>query len=278
MHRFPPYQYKDQNCVTKKGEFRPPSIEEREAILGFPIGFTLQCHPKASHGYTSHRDCRLSLLGNSWSVPVVCWLLSSLFHILGLIGPSTVQDIINRLAPGQAQSLQGLLLRPPMCSSTSTFACNELLVRKLCGLVSTKGEDLLLQHNTDLPVKHHRLRLSLPGRLWRWRTVAGWKWSDSSEHINVLELRAVLTTIKWRTERLHQQDLRCIHLVDSLVVLHGLSRGRSSSRRMRRTLMKLNSYLLATGLQPTWAYINTHQNPADRPSRQVIKRKWAKKG
>ena len=206
------------------------------------------------------------------------WLLSSLFHLLGLIRPCTVQDIVNRLAPGQSQTLQGVLLRPPMCSSTSTLGCSELLVRKLCGLVSIKGEDVLLQHSTDLPIRHHRLRLSLPGRLWRWRTVAGWRWTDSSEHINVLELRAVLASVRWRVERLHQHDLRCIHLVDSLVVLHGLSRGRSSSRKLRRTLMRLNAYLLASGLQPVWAYIEKHQNPADKPSRRGVEKKWAKKG
>lgn len=89
----------------------------------------------------------------------------------------------------------------------------------------------------------------------------------------MLELRATLTSIKWRVERLHQLDVRCLHLVDSLVVLHSLTRGRSSSRKMRRTLMRVNSYLLASGLHPLWGYVDTDQNPADRPSRRgVIKR------
>ena len=164
-----------------------------------------------------------------------------------------------------------------MTWSTKTISENADLVKKLCGLVSLKGEDLLLQHHTDLPVKFHRLRLSIPSKMWRWQTVAGWRWGDQGEHINVLELRAVLTTIKWRIERLQQCDLRCIHLVDSLVVLHALSRGRSSSRKMRRTLMRLNSYLLASGLHPTWGYVDTHQNPADRPSRRGVKKKWLKR-
>ena len=278
FHRVPPYQYKDENCLWRStGEARPPNVEEREAILGFPIGFTKQCVAKSLHGAEGHRDCRLTLLGNAWSVPVVCWLLSSLFHVLGFTQQLTIQGVVDRLAPGKSQYLQGLLLRPPMCSSTTTLGCSELLVRKLCGLVSLRGEDLMLQHGTDLPVRHHRLRQSLPGRLWHWRTVAGWRWTDSSEHINVLELRAVLITIRWRIERLHQQDIRCLHLLDSLVVLHALSRGRSSSRKMRRTLMRLNSYLLVLGLQPIWAYIDTHQNPADTPSRRGVKKKFLKK-
>ena len=277
-HRFPPYQYRDSNCLTNgKGEFRPPSVVEREAILGFPAGYTRQCMAKSHHESPKHRDCRLSLLGNSWSVPTVGWLLWSLFHILGLVPCMTVQEVVQRLSPGGSQFLQGLLVRPPLTWSTTTHQCSEVLVRKLCGLVSVKGEDILLQHHTDVPIRFHRLRLSLPARLWRWRTVCGWTWEDKSEHINVLELRAALTTIKWRVERLRQMDLRCIHLVDSLVVLHALSRGRSSSRKMRRTLMRLNAYLLASALQPVWAYVDTGQNPADKPSRRGVKKRWVKK-
>ena len=152
-----------------------------------------------------------------------------------------------------------------------------MLVRKLFGLVSLKGEGLLLQHHADVPVHYRRLRMSLPVRLWRCRTVSGWQWQDSSEHINVLELRAALTTAKCRVERLKQIDLRCLHLVDSLVVLHAFSRGRSSSRKMRRTLMRLNAYLLASGLRPLQAYVDAGQNPADKPSRRGVRKRWLKK-
>lgn len=65
----------------------------------------------------------------------------------------------------------------------------------------------------------------------------------------------MLIAVKWRVERLKQVDIRCIHMVDLLVVLHALSRGRSSSRKMGRTIMRLNAYLLVSGLRPLWAYV-----------------------
>ena len=35
LHRFPPYQFRDINClVNSRGDFQPPNIAEREAILG----------------------------------------------------------------------------------------------------------------------------------------------------------------------------------------------------------------------------------------------------
>ena len=277
-HRYPPYQYRNENCLRNRaGEFRTPNIQEREVILGFPVDYTFQCHKKSEHGKLAHEDCRLTLLGNSWSVVVVAWLIGCLVHLLGFCDSVSTQEIVNRIKPGAAEDLQSILLRPPLAASTLTLADSKRLVQKLCGLVSLKGEDILLQAVSDIPVRYQRLRSSIPARLWRWRTISGWRWQGASEHINVLELRAVLTTLKWRIEHLGQCDVRCVHLVDSLVVLHALTRGRSSSRKMRRTLMRISSYLLASGLGPVWAYVDTHQNPADRPSRRFVKKKWLKR-
>ena len=68
-HRFPPYQYMECHCVVNaQGRLRPPSVCEREVILGFPPNYTMQCMSKSLHGSLEHEDCRLTLLGNSWAV------------------------------------------------------------------------------------------------------------------------------------------------------------------------------------------------------------------
>ena len=277
-HRFPPYQFKDCHCLQNhEGRLRPPNVVEREVIMGFPAGYTNQCFGKALQGTLDHEDCRLTLVGNSWHVGVIAWLLSQLLVPLGLTSPLSLQDIVDRLAPGGSPVLQGLLLRPPLMNDTKTFHPSERLVAKICGLTSLKGEDILLQNPSEIPVRYHRLRSSLPAKLWRWRTVTGWQWSGNPEHINVLEARAVLTTIKWRILQRKQCNIRCLHLVDSLVVLHALTRGRTSSRKMRSTIMRINAYLLASGLQPLWGFVDTKQNPADKPSRWNVKKKWLKR-
>lgn len=277
-HRFPPYQYMAQHCLQDyEGNLRVPNVKEREAIMGFPPNYTLQCMKKEHHGATHHEDCRLSLVGNSWMVGVVAWLVQQLLGPLGVTQPMELDQIVNELTPGKSHHLQSLLLRPPFGQATRTFSPNDHLTAKLAGLVSTKGEDLMLQSVSEVPVKYHRLRTGIPGRLWRWRAVSGWKWKGDAEHINVLEARAVFTSVKWRILQHKQVNVRCIHLVDSLVVLHALTRGRSSSRKMRRTIMRISSYLLASGLRPTWGYINTKDNPADRPSRWGTRKRWVKK-
>ena len=66
----------------------------------------------------------------------------------------------------------------------------------------------------------------------------------------------------------HQQHVgvRFVHLTDSLVCLHCLSRGRSSSRKLRRTMSRINGFS-PRNAHPVWGYVHTDQNPADKPSR-----------
>ena len=278
LHRFPPYQYRAENCVVNRaGQVRVPSVKEREAILGFCMDYTRRRMVKSMEGKPAHNDCRLSLLGNSWSIPVVVYLLYCLFRTLGLLPALDVETLVLRLTPGKEQNLGSLLLRPPIRQTTKAGAPPVGLVPRLLGQVSVKGEDILLQLGTDLPARYHRLRASIPSKLWRWKDVAGWRWTGDAEHINALELRAVKTAIVWRLKELEEGACRFLLLIDSLVVLHALSRGRSSSRRLRRTLCRIGALQLASGLVGVWAYVDTHQNPADRPSRRPLHRKWGKR-
>ena len=87
---------------------------------------------------------------------------------------------------------------------------------KLGNMISIKGEDIMLTTPTNQLAKFHRLRATVPARCWRWRVVSGWKWKSLGEHINSLELRAILTSLRWRIEHAHHFKTRFIHLTDSL--------------------------------------------------------------
>eukprot|EP00438_Fugacium_kawagutii_P005457 Skav215026 [mRNA] locus=scaffold966:479153:485299:- [translate_table: standard] len=268
-HRFPPYQYQRCNCLTNAaGEFRLPDVAERELMLGFPLNYTATCSTKQNRKKEDTMDTRLTLLGNSWSVPVVACLLVPLLWILGFSDWVTPQEVVDRCRAGASSLVQGRLVRLPLnpVRGSVTGSAHQLAF-KLCNLVSIKGEDVMINAASDRQVKFQRLRASVPAKLWRWRVVAGWQWTLGHEHINSLELRAILTTIRWKLEHQHEVGTRLVHLTDSMVCLHALSRGRSSSRKLRRTLARVNALTLAGNLQPVWAYVHTDANPADRPSR-----------
>eukprot|EP00438_Fugacium_kawagutii_P021141 Skav230969 [mRNA] locus=scaffold644:24288:26192:+ [translate_table: standard] len=267
-HRFPPYQYRTQHCVANRaGDLRVPNVQERELMLGFPLHYTAGCLPKGERKGEAWSDCRLILLGNSWSVPVVAWLLNQLLSTLGLCPRLTPQGIVDEIAPGASSTVQGRLLRLPLTRVEASPQDPLILARKLGNLVGLKGEDLMLQASSSQQVKFQRLRAGVPAKLWRWRIVTGWQWRSQDEHINSLELRAILTAIRWRVEHKGHFARRFLHLTDSLVCLHSLTRGRSSSRKLRRTMSRINALLLVSNTQVLWGYVATDSNPADKPSR-----------
>ena len=272
-HRYPPYVYRDKHCLEdQQGHFRLPSIKEKEVAMGFPANYTAACLPKAQQKGETYQDLRHSLIGHSWHVMVISWLLKELFGPLGMTSLQTLGEVVKVTSPGGDPMLQGYLRRPALREAKAVQAVGQegLLARKWLNFVSIKGEDLLLQACSENQVKFHRLRTSVPGRLWKWKTVCGWPWKVKGYHINVLEVHAIYTCLRWRICRKRQMNCRFIHLTDSLVALHSLSRGRSSSRKLRSVLSRINALLLATGVVPIWAYIGTKENPADRPSRRPV--------
>ena len=84
--KFPAYQYKFHNgLLHPKRGWRIPNVNEREVMLGLPLDYTHQCWSKGDRKRNpqSWEDCRLTLLGNSWSIPVVAFLLR-IFCILAI--------------------------------------------------------------------------------------------------------------------------------------------------------------------------------------------------
>eukprot|EP00439_Symbiodinium_sp_Y106_P078746 s383_g17.t1 len=73
-HRFPPYQYRDDNLLwhSRHGG-RMSTAAERERAMGLPRDFTFNCLPKneIKSNRLKHDDTRMSLVGCAWSVPVV---------------------------------------------------------------------------------------------------------------------------------------------------------------------------------------------------------------
>ncbi|CAL1153513.1 unnamed protein product, partial [Cladocopium goreaui] len=114
-HRFPPYQYRTVNAlVNRSNEVRLPDVAERELLLGFPLNYTTGCFPKGEQKGEAYNDCRLTLLGNTWSVIVVACLLNQLLARLGLTPLRTPQMIIDQARPGHCSAVQGRLFRLPL--------------------------------------------------------------------------------------------------------------------------------------------------------------------
>ena len=135
LHRYPPYQYLHKFRVQDKhGNTRLLTCEEKEVLMGFPKGYTVQCCPKQEQRTQAWQDERMTLIGNSWNVFVIAWLLAQLSWILG-VGPCmSSREIVEHCLPGGGRTLQSFLLRPYTCdrlelqlSSTTTHCLSRRL-------------------------------------------------------------------------------------------------------------------------------------------------------
>jgi len=102
---------------------------------------------------------------------------------------------------------------------------------------------------------------------WLWHVAHAYPF-HTQEHINVLELRALIHCVEWRLRRKNFNGTRFLHLADSQITLSVCVKGRSSSRTLNRLLRKLAAMSVAAGLYPVLAWVESHLNPADEPSRR----------
>ena len=107
---------------------------------------------------------------------------------------------------------------------------------------------------------------SVDPQFWQWRVVVQGRWAHR-EHINKLESLAFLAGLKWRCRSRQQWGLRFLHPVDSSVTLSIMARGRTSSRNLQLTVARVAAICCACNVSPVLAYVRSHRNPADRPSR-----------
>ena len=210
-------------------------------------------------------------------MPVVAFLLLQLLRPRKLCLINALAELLSTLYGDKPIFSTTLLTWHKLGESKVCQDAKRTLVSKLLTLLSSKGSDIMIKVGTEVP-DHQRFRVSIPANLWKWKTICRWPWpAAEDDHINRYELRAVCTALRWRVLRRNEVRTRFIHLTDSMVCLHVLARGRSSSRKIQSLMYRVSSLLLACGLRPFLAYVSSSTNPADRPSRRIrVKRRWAK--
>ena len=101
---------------------------------------------------------------------------------------------------------------------------------------------------------------------WFWEKVFAVKWTKQ-DHINSLELRAILLSVEWRINPLKESRVRLVHLTDSYVAMSIIGKGRSSSRMLQPLLKRLAAMLMAFDLYLCTCHVESTENPTDEESR-----------
>ena len=82
---------------------------------------------------------------------------------------------------------------------------------------------------------------------WKWKAVFSCRWTRP-EHINGLEMRAILLALQWRVSHLKEVNVRVLHLTDSYVCMSIISKGRTSSDLLLATLRRIAALCFSFGI------------------------------
>ena len=271
--RYPPYQYKEQYLISRGHNWRLLSPPERELLLGYGIGHTRPCLSASEAKGQEQRfeDIRCSLLGDSFSIfSFVLWAVALSYtyaprvaysHLARRAGLAPGFRAPWRLVAPISRQLSYGKISPPNSSLFSVEALNRLLLRR----TNHTGSDVRIISGEVLNPKCFP-RQSVASKWWSWEPVAKVRWSRE-EHINSLELEAILLTLKYYVQNMQITQSRIFHLTDSYVCMSVIAKGRSGSRILSYKLKKVAALCLAFGLQLVVAHLDSADNPTDHASR-----------
>ena len=271
--RFPPYHYMERFLFWKSGKWRLANASEKEILLGYGAGHTELCFSasKIKESAISYEDERLSLLGDSFSI--YSFVIAAAAMCRRFITSLSYQHLANRMgmSPGVALPLsRAAPLSRKLCYGlfkVSRSATPKLLNQLLLSRTNHTGSDVRISTGEVLAPKA-LVRQSIQAGWWKWKHVFKVKWKHG-DHINLLELRSILLSIRYHVHHLKHSQMRIFHITDSYVCMSICSKGRSGSRHLMRVLKQLNAYLLGFQLYLVLAHVESSENPTDEASRSV---------
>ena len=304
QYKYPPYTYQEQFRIYDRFGPRVLNSDERELLAGFPRGHTRPLRPP--HRAAQHPEelevARCAAVGNSFHTGVVAALLSShLFQMQVLAEPVTAEEIVSAwtsqppnpspeakkvkkaTTAKEEENSEGELVeeaeaqlyfkegleRKDFCYAEEPLPAGlpeERLVEAFLRRVEHRGSDVRLDVGTLFrPIAWPRM--SIEPDKWRWVAKKAIRFKKE-EHINCLEIRMYLYTLRWKLRRVGGQGRRVLHFMDSQVGLAVITKGRSSSKKINQILRRIGALSVAGDVYGLLGYVSTDTNPADEPSRR----------
>ena len=203
---------------VQHGEFTPfhtpkrsksqkePAVNRKEVNVGFPSDYTLPCLPTSAVKTRPKEleSVRWSISAATGHPKCAAALVTNLLHMVGIItdGASIAKD---NTQPGEMRH-------------------DIDIVKELVWRQTHKGREIRrfgpYEHPGFLP------RSSLDPGWWHWRRVFGAPWKDATEHINALELRALLAAVQRRLRVPANVHSKGLHISDSLWFWEQVDRAR----------------------------------------------------
>jgi hypothetical protein len=138
------------------------------------------------------------------------------------------------------------------------------LIQPSVSLIRTLNHSVVLQQSNN--AKQYISTVTSPSIEWRTLISSTWRWE---EHINRLELRAIVLALRRLLSSPSVAECRLLLLCDSTVVTYAMMKGRSSAKGLVTGMKQVAALSLSSGCRIGIVWIPTEVNPADEPSRRL---------
>jgi hypothetical protein len=101
----------------------------------------------------------------------------------------------------------------------------------------------------------------------RWWEIVAYRWRHE-DHINALEMSAVVTAIRWVSSHPSSINARLLLCTDNAAAYYALKKGRSG--KLLPIIRRIASTVLATGISLSLIWLPSETNPADSASRRYV--------
>ena len=97
--------------------------------------------------------------------------------------------------------------------------------------------------------------------------------AEHAAHAGALEAGGIRLALRLWLRSAHRHGRRLVMLVDAQAVMGAVCKGRSSSPSLRKEILRIAALQLAGNLHLHLVYVPSEDNPADAPSRGIV-RQW----
>lgn len=272
---YPPYQFREEFLLWKGNKWWLTNSEERGLLMGYgykhcEVAWAASRIKQDAAGFEREK---CSLIGDSFSIYSFVIVGAALcrsrlptihyHHLCRRMGLAPGFRAVLRLQAPLARSLQY------GCQRVAE-AQGEILVRDLnlllLGRANFTGSDVRVVSG-DIVNPRAFPRQSLCADWLNWEKSFHVRWSKP-QHINQLELRAIMLSILRGIRSERWSEKRIFHISDSYVSISVASKGRSSSRMLNNVLKVLNAHLLLYNIYLILAHVESTENPTDAESRR----------
>jgi len=155
----------------------------------------------------------------------------------------------------------------------SAMRCSPHMARSIGRLAAQPGTYVVLDNDdgSEVPLpkagKPHRLGIPMS----KFRTKLSLR-KQYQAHSGALEAAGVSIMLRWLLRSPCKHSRRIAALVDAQAVIGAVTKGRSSAPTLRAEVRRIASLTLAGDFLVRYVYVPTSCNPADKPSRGIVKK------